>query len=165
MKRIFNMQLQPNSRHCFVCGVENKYGLHLLFYENEEDEVVVETQVPDQFQGYPGIVHGGIVAALVDETLGRVHMGNPENPRFMFTAKMSINYRKPVPVGKPIRIVAKALKRKSKTATSFCSIYGPEGDTLVDAEALLIKVPEDMIQEADLDQLGWKVYPDALEGR
>ena len=153
-------QLQPNSRYCFVCGLENKYGLHLRFYETALGEVTVETSVPDHFQGYPGVVHGGIVASLVDEALGRVHMGPADNPRFMFTAKMNIRYRKPVPTEKPIRIVAHALKNKPRAATSVCGIYGPDGELLVDAEAMLINIPEEMLAHADIESLGWKVYPE-----
>lgn len=153
------MQLQPNSRHCFVCGIENEHGLHLRFYETAEGEVTVETTVPDHFQGYPGIVHGGIVASLVDEALGRVHMGPAENPRFMFTAKINVIYRKPVPTERPIRIVAKAVKTRRRLATSICSIYGPEGDLLAEADAMLVNIPEEMLGNTDLKSLGWKVYP------
>jgi uncharacterized protein (TIGR00369 family) len=159
-----SMQLQPNSRHCFVCGLENEHGLHLRFYKTAEGEVTVRTTVPDHFQGYPGIVHGGIVASLVDEALGRVHMGAAEDPRFMFTAKISVNYRKPVPTGKPIRIVAHAVKRKRRTATSVCAIYGPEGDLLAEADAVLINIPKDMLENASLDDLGWKIYPETEIG-
>ena len=154
------MQLQPNSSHCFVCGLENDHGLHLRFYETAEGEVTVQTTVPEHFQGYPGIVHGGIVASLVDEALGRVHMGSAGDPRFMFTAKINVNYRKPVPTEKPIRIVAHAVKSKRRTATSVCAIYGPDGDLLVEADAVLINIPEDMLANANLDNLGWKIYPE-----
>jgi uncharacterized protein (TIGR00369 family) len=153
------MRLQPNSRHCFVCGLENEHGLHLRFYETADGEVTVETTVPDHFQGDPGLVHGGIVASLVDEALGRVHMGPADNPRFMFTAKINVNYRKPVPTEKPIRIVAQAVKNKRRSATSNCVIYGPDGDILAEAEAVLVNVPDEMLANADLDALGWKVYP------
>jgi uncharacterized protein (TIGR00369 family) len=153
------MQLQPNSRHCFVCGLENKMGLHLRFYESAEGQVIVETTVPKQFQGYPGVVHGGIVASLVDEALGRVHMGPPDKPRFMFTAKLTVNYRRPVPTEKPIRIVANPIKSKRRSATSVAEIYGPEGELLADANAVLVNVPDEMLANADLEALGWKVYP------
>ncbi len=153
------MQLQPNSRHCFVCGVENKHGLHLRFYENEEGDVIVETTVSDHFQGYPGVVHGGIVASLVDEALGRVHMGPADNPRFMFTAKLTVQYRKPIPTEKPIRIVAHGIKKKRRSATSKAEIFGPDGELLAEADAVLVNVPEDTVQNADLESLGWKVYP------
>ena len=153
------MQLQPNSRYCFVCGIENEHGLHLRFYETADGEVTVETTVPDHFQGYPGIVHGGIIASLVDEALGRVHMGPADDPRFMFTAKLNVNYRKPVPTETPIRIVAHAVKSKRRSATSVCTIYGPGDELLAEAEAVLVNVPDETIENANLEELGWKVYP------
>lgn len=153
------MQLQPNSRHCFVCGIENEHGLHLRFYETAEGDVIVETTVPSRFEGYPGIVHGGIVASLVDEALGRVHMGPADNPRFMFTAKLTVQYRKPVPTEKNIRIVAHSIKKKRRMATSKAEVFGPEGELLAEADAVLINVPEDTVQNTDLESLGWKVYP------
>lgn len=154
------MKKQPNSRNCFVCGVENDYGLKLDFYQNGEGEVVVETLVSEKYQGYPGIVHGGIVASLVDEVLGRVHMGLNESkqPRFMYTAKLTIQYRQPVPIGKPIKIVGQAIKSKKRTAISTAKIYNAKGETLVDAEAVLINIPDDVIDSVDLESLGWKVY-------
>jgi uncharacterized protein (TIGR00369 family) len=152
---------QPNSRDCFVCGVDNEHGLHLQFYQNEPGVVEVTYTVPEHFQGYDGIVHGGIVATLVDEVLGRVHMGSdPEHPRFMYTAKLTITYRKPVPTGEEIRIVGQAKKSRRRTATSTAQIYGPEGDVLVEAEALLVDLPSEKLEGVDLEALGWKVYPD-----
>lgn len=153
---------QPNSRHCFVCGVENTFGLRLDFFETGPGEISVETIVPEQFQGYPGVVHGGIVASLVDEALGRAHMGSdPGHPRFMYTAKLTVQYRLPVPINIPIRIIGRAVKSKKRTATSEAMIYGPEGDLLVEADALLINVPDETINSTNLESLGWKVYPDS----
>ena len=156
------MKKQPNSRNCFVCGVENDYGLKLDFYQNDEGEVIVETIVSEKYQGYPGVVHGGIVASLVDEVLGRVHMGlnEPQHPRFMFTAKLTIQYRQPVPIGKPIKIIGQAVKSKKRTATSTAKILNTEGSILVDAEAVLINIPDEVIGTVDLESLGWKIYED-----
>lgn len=151
--------LQPNSRSCFVCGLENPFGLKLRFYQTGEGEIEVEYTVPEHFQGYPGVVHGGIVAAMLDEVLGRAHMGaNHEESRFMYTARLAVRYRKNVPVGQPLRIVGKAEKSKHRSATSRAVIYGPEGDILAEAEALLVDVPADVLENADWEALGWKVY-------
>lgn len=150
---------QPNSRHCFVCGLENPYGLKLNFYETAPGEVEVEYTVPEQFQGYPGVVHGGIVAAMLDEVTGRVHMGAGA-PRFMFTARLNVHYRKNVPINQPLRIVGHAGKSKERTAIATGQIFGPDGDLLAEAEALLINVPEGITNQVDLDTLGWRVYPD-----
>jgi acyl-coenzyme A thioesterase PaaI-like protein len=99
---------QPNSSHCFVCGLANLIGLHLRFYSTEMGVVKADCIIPDQYQGYPGIVHGGVVSAMLDEAAGRSLMINdkfpdPMKPRFMFTAHLDIRYRKNVPVGEPLR--------------------------------------------------------------
>jgi acyl-coenzyme A thioesterase PaaI-like protein len=154
-----HLKKQPNSKNCFVCGRENTYGLKLEFYESAPGEVIVETTIPDQYQGYPGVVHGGIVAAMLDEVTGRVHMGG-DPPRFMFTARLSIRYRKNVPVGQPLKIIGRAVKSRERSAVANGQIFGPEGDLLAEAEALLVDVPEEISSQADLNELGWKVYND-----
>jgi uncharacterized protein (TIGR00369 family) len=151
---------QANSRHCFVCGLENPAGLHLHFYESAPGEVTANYTVGEQHQGYPGVVHGGIIAAMLDEVSARAHMGPSSNPRFMYTARLDVRYRKPVPVGKPLRLVGRAGSGKSRMATAKGFIYGPEGELLAEAEALLINVPESIVSDVDLESLGWKVYPD-----
>jgi acyl-coenzyme A thioesterase PaaI-like protein len=153
------MTKQPNSKHCFVCGRENLYGLKLDFYETQPGEVVVEYTVPEHYQGYPGVVHGGIVAAMLDEVTGRTHMGG-DQPRFMFTARLEVRYHKNVPVGKPLKIVGYAGKSRGRTALAKGMIFGPDGELLAEADALLVDVPEEITQQADLEALGWKVYPD-----
>ncbi len=150
-------KLQPNSRHCFVCGLENNYGLKLRFTETGPGEVTAKFTVPEQFQGYPGVVHGGIVTAMLDEVTGRAHITN-ENTRFMFTAKIEIRFRKNVPIGKPLRIVGRVEKSKSRMASSTGIIFGPEGDVLAEAKTLLVDLPDDQIRDVDLEALGWKVY-------
>jgi acyl-coenzyme A thioesterase PaaI-like protein len=150
---------QANSADCFVCGRANQFGLQLAFYETAPGEVTCEYTVPEQYQGYPGVVHGGIVAAMLDEVCGRAYMGG-ETPRFMYTARLEIRYRKNVPIGKPLRIIGKTNKSKSRTATATGVIYGPEGDVLAEADALMVDIPEDIYSSIDLESLGWKVYED-----
>jgi len=153
---------QPNSRHCFVCGVENPFGLHLEFFENVPGEIVADITVPEQYQGYPGVVHGGIVAAMLDEVSSRAHM-NGDPPRFMYTGRMEIRYRKNVPVGKPLRLVGRAGNSRRRTAVATGAIYGPDGELLADADVLLVDIPAEVFDRVDLEALGWKVYPDSKE--
>jgi len=150
--------LQPNSRDCFVCGLSNPFGLQLRFYQTGPDEVTAECTLGDEYQGYPGVAHGGIVAAMLDEGAGRSHMGI-DPPRFMFTARLDIKYRKNVPVGKPLRLVGKTGATKRRTAMGTSAIYDQENNLLAEASALLMDVPEDVLGTVDLESLGWKVYP------
>ncbi len=150
--------LQPNSKHCFVCGLSNPFGLHLRFFEVEPGHVTAEVTLPDTYQGYPGVVHGGIVAAMLDEAAGRAHMGG-DPPRFLYTARLEIRYRQNVPVGKLLRIEGIAGKSRARTAASSARICDEDGTLLASAEALLVNVPDDVISSVDLEALGWQVYP------
>jgi acyl-coenzyme A thioesterase PaaI-like protein len=150
---------QPNSNHCFVCGRKNPYGLHLEFYETAPGEVVVEYTIPEHFQGYPGVAHGGIVAAILDEVTGRVHMGGFP-PRFMFTARLNIRYRKNVPIGQPLKIVGHANSSRERTATATGQIFDQAGDLLAEAEAIMVNVPDELVVNVNLESLGWKVDED-----
>lgn len=154
---------QPNSKHCFVCGLSNPAGLRLRFYNTGAGEVTAEFSLPEQYQGYPGIVHGGIVASMLDEAAGRSFMGGDE-PNFMFTARLTIRYRRNVPTQTPLRLVGQAGKRSGRYAEATSRIFGPQGDLLAEAEAVLADIPQDSFPSGDLEALGWKIYPEE-EGR
>ena len=62
---------QPNSKMCFVCGLENDFGLKSRFYNLENGELMALFSPCTQHQGYPGRLHGGIAAAILDETMCR----------------------------------------------------------------------------------------------
>ncbi len=147
---------------CFVCGVQNPVGLHLHIYQTDEDTVEASFTAPEEFQGYPGVLHGGIVGAMIDELSGRAHMGpDPMAPRFMFTAKLELKYRRNVPIGKPLRIVGKAGRRRGKAAEAWGGIYdATTNELLAEGNALHIDVPENQFDRSLLAQVGWQVYPD-----
>jgi acyl-coenzyme A thioesterase PaaI-like protein len=145
---------------CFICGLENPVGLKLMIYEVEPGMIETKYTAPEHFQSYPGILHGGIVATILDEISGRAQMGDPAHARFMYTAKLEVKYRKNVPIGKPLRIVGKAGKTKGRTAESWAGIYDDSGALLAEGKSLLIDIPVDMVEQVDQDALGWKVYPD-----
>ena len=153
------MNKQANSKHCFVCGVENQFGLHLNFYEMEPGFVKAEIIVPEQFQGYPGVVHGGIVAAMLDEVSGR-SMIRGEPPRFMVTAKLNVRYRKPVPVGKKLLLEGRAKEDSGRIAVVSGSIFNEDHELLAEAEAVLADIPKNIMEEAAFGSDDWKVYPD-----
>jgi len=151
---------QPNSRMCFICGLENPVGLQLKIYEVEPGMIETTYTAPEQYQSYPSILHGGIVATILDEISGRAHMGDPSQPRFMYTAKLEVKYRKTVPIGKPLRIVGKAGKTKGRMAESWAGIYDEAGSLLAECNSLLIDIPPEVLNAVDPAALGWKIYPD-----
>jgi acyl-coenzyme A thioesterase PaaI-like protein len=148
---------QPNSRMCFACGLENKSGLKLRFYDDGGEEVFADLTVAPDHQGYPGWVHGGVIAAILDEAGGRtVMIGNPL--RFFMTAKLDIRFRHPVPVGEPLRVMGRLTKLRGHSATAHSELRSADGQVLAEADLLLTDVPRDAFNPNESDRLGWRVY-------
>ena len=149
---------QPGSSYCFICGRENPVGLKLEFFNIEPGLVRTKINIPAHFEGYPGVVHGGILATILDETGGRALMEDPN--RFMVTAQLSVRYRKPVPSETPLEAIGIAGERKGRVSKAHAEIRDVDGGVLAEAELTLVDVPEDKFTEDDLKEMGWQVYPD-----
>ena len=157
MEKITYQQL--NSRHCFVCGIQNSFGLKLKFYDNGIDKVWTEYSIPEHFQGYPGVAHGGVIAAMLDEVCSRTAMISDSN-HFMMTAKMDIKYRCPVPVGHLLRIVGKLTKTRDRILQAEGYIYLDDGTIAAQSSVTLVDIPESTLDESKLQELGWERISD-----
>jgi acyl-coenzyme A thioesterase PaaI-like protein len=133
--------------------------LHLKFYETGKDEVEAQFAPPEHFQGYPGVLHGGITASALDEVVGRAAMAG-DHHRFMFTAKLEIRYRRPIPLDQMLTLRGKMVRRKGKLAFSEGQILLADGTVAAEASAVLSDVPDMDISSELLEALGWQVYPD-----
>jgi uncharacterized protein (TIGR00369 family) len=145
--------VQPNSKHCFVCGLESPVGLKLRFMDNGVDEVRCTYIVKESYNGYPGVVHGGILAAMLDEAGGRALMIH-DHSRFMMTARLEIRYRHPTPVGTELTLLGRMIKDRGRVAEAASEIRLPDGTISVEAVMTLVAFPV----EGDLEALGWRVY-------
>ena len=133
-------------------------GLKLNFYTTEPGRCRAELTLPSEYQGYPGIVHGGIVASILDETGGRAHMEDPDH--FMVTAQLNVRYRKPVPTETRLFAVGIAGERRGRVSHAHSEIQSQDGDVLAEAELVLVDIPEEQLSNVDPEALGWRVYPD-----
>jgi uncharacterized protein (TIGR00369 family) len=141
-----------------VCGLESPIGLRLTFADDGIGEVRCEYVIRPEYQGYPGIAHGGIVAAILDEVVGRVALiGDPNH--FMMTVRMEITYRQPVPVDTKLTIVGRPVRMGGRRARAAGEVRLPDGSVAVEAALTLVGVPERLRADGALDALGWKVYP------
>ena len=91
-------------QQCFVCGQKNPYGLHMVF-RLENDTVVADFQPLVEHQGFPGVIHGGIIAAILDEALSRTTMLST-HPTWTMTGRLEVRYRRYVPYGPLLRVRA-----------------------------------------------------------
>jgi acyl-coenzyme A thioesterase PaaI-like protein len=154
------MNVQPSSTNCFVCGVENEAGLHMQFYETESTPVQVTARytVPQRYQGYPGIVHGGIIATMLDEVTSRtIFRGAP--PRVVVTARLTVRYRQPVPVEKPLLLTGRVVEDKGRVIKVTGEIHDAEGTLLAEADAVLMEVDASTFADIREDEKEWRVYP------
>lgn len=115
--------------------------------------------VRPKYQGYPGVVHGGIVAAMLDETAGRTVMISQPN-RFFMTAKMEIKYRQPVPIETELTLVGHVIKDRGRLVQAHGEIRLPDGAVAAEAEATLVEIPQGYVPGTDYETLGWRVYSD-----
>jgi len=132
-----------NSSQCFGCGSENPLGLQLVFYLNENRQVESQMEIPEQFQGYPGVIHGGIVATILDESIARAATAADPN-RIMLTGKLTTRYRKPAPVGRPLRAVGEVIRDRGRMVECASYLYDQDGELLAQAEGLMIDLPPEM---------------------
>lgn len=149
----------PNSRFCFACGLENDLGLKLIFYADGQGGALGHYSIAKRFEGYPGIAHGGIIATIMDEALIRALILE-DHQRMFFTAKLTTRLRKQVPVEQPLKITARIISDRGRTAEAESKIFDQNGKLLAEAQGLMIAVPEDLLKSMDLQELGWRVYSD-----
>ncbi len=130
----------------------------MAFYDNGQDEVYAEHVVPVDYQGYPGIVHGGIQAAMLDEIVGRVAMIE-DHHHFMMSVKLEVKYRHPVPVETPLRVVGRLVRLRGRLGQAVGKILLPDGTLATEAAMTLADPPADLRIERTLEALGWRVDP------
>lgn len=110
-------------RRCFACGGENLSGLRLRFVPAGNDGVECEFVASSKFQGYRGVVQGGVVATLLDSAMTNVLLQRGIAAR---TAEMRIRFRHPVPVGKKIIVRGKLESSREKSHVVAAWILGEE---------------------------------------
>ncbi|NPA30833.1 MAG: PaaI family thioesterase, partial [Chloroflexi bacterium] len=154
-------RLQPNSAWCFVCGLRNPVGLKMRFLQAGPGKAVAYAVVPEAYQGYPGVVHGGIVAALLDEVTGRAGTGtDPEHARLFYTARLSIRYRRHVPIQRLLRLEGALVRDRGRFYEAQGAIYDAASDqVLAQADALLAEVAAEELAQMNPAALGWRIYP------
>jgi acyl-coenzyme A thioesterase PaaI-like protein len=161
------MNKQPNSDHCFICGVKNVAGAQVAFYEVEAEdgapELLARFTGRDVHQGYPGRMHGGVIAGILDEVMSRcITYGdaalNP--PVWGVTVEMALRYQAPVPLGVELNARGRMTRDRSRTAEASAELYLPDGTVAVTATGKYMKLPLDRIAEGATDALNWRVYAD-----
>jgi uncharacterized protein (TIGR00369 family) len=148
---------QNNSRMCFVCGMQNPFGLKTYFYETDTGELIAIFKPAQNHQGYPGRLHGGIAAAILDETIGRTITIGKGTEVWGVTLEFNIKYKKPIPLEQEIRVVARLKNENRKIFEAEGEIINPDGEIAATGHGKYMIMPIEKIGEFDREINMWRV--------
>lgn len=120
---------------CFACGPYNAIGLHMRFEREGESGVRADVMLGEEFQGWEGAAHGGIVAALLDEAMA--HAAGMLGHRGV-TAGLDMRFRKPVPLGAPLTVRGRVLWVRRNVLSTQAEVAAPDGTVLASGEGRFV---------------------------
>ena len=150
---------QPNSKMCLVCGLKNPFGLRTAFYELENEELLGVFTPMEEHQSYPGRLHGGIAAAILDETIGRAIMIKYDEDFWGVTMEFTSRYKKPVPLDGELRVISRITKDAGRIFEGTGEILLSDGTVAVEGRGKYLKLPLEKIADFDVEHQEWKVVP------
>ena len=130
---------------CFACGRLNPTGLQLDF-DVSTNRASARYIGQQRHQGYDGTLHGGIVTALLDETMGWAifHQGV-----WGVTGRITVTFRRPVPVGETVRVTGEVASRGTRAIETRGEVRDAEGALLAEASATFFLMPEERRRELE----------------
>lgn len=130
--------------HCFACGTTNVHGLGMVLHV-EPQSSWTEFVLRRDFQGWDGIAHGGIIATILDEVMAWSLAGSDD---WGVTARMAIQFRRPVPIGVPLRAEGQiTATRRRLIETSARLVAAADGQVLATATGTYVAADETRKQE------------------
>jgi len=142
MKKISNPYSSVEGYNCFGCSKTNSLGLRLNFLEYDEG-LMCEWLPEEQFQGWVGVLHGGIQATLLDEIASWVVFVKCGISGV--TSELKVRYKKPVKMtGKPIKLKGELREMQRNIAVIDCYLYDSEGILCAQAECKYFTFSEEV---------------------
>lgn len=96
---------------CFVCGPNNPMGFKVRFILDGDDGIHFKIKFPPIYQGYDGIVHGGLISTVLDEVMANCFFRRGID---CLTAEISVRFLKPVPINTDLKVVGKIVRKGSR---------------------------------------------------
>jgi uncharacterized protein (TIGR00369 family) len=130
------VRLQKN--YCFACGKNNPEGMRLRFtYDEERDCFVCRFRLGKRYTGPPGHCHGGIIATLLDEAMGKV---NKLRHVVALTSQITVNYLRPVPLNKSLRVQSREVSVRGRRHINMAEILNQRGEVLARSRGVFIAI-------------------------
>jgi len=120
---------------CFACGPQNPIGLHLRF-EEEGDGLRAEFVPGPEYQGYAGVLHGGIVVTALDEAMANLlHLRGQES----LTGRLVVRFRRETPVGQRLVVTARVTGERRRVYTAEAALALVDGTRLAEARGSFVR--------------------------
>lgn len=130
------VRMQKN--FCFACGKNNTEGMRLKFsYHEDRDCFVCRFRLGKRYTGPPGHCHGGIIATILDEAMGKV---NKLRHVIALTSQITVEYLKPVPLNKPLRVESREVRVRGRQHINMAEILNEDGDVLARSRGTFIAI-------------------------
>lgn len=130
------VQMQRN--FCFGCGAENPDGMHLRFtYDKSRRRLVGRVRLDKRFTGPPGHCHGGIIATILDEAMGKI---NRLRDVIAVTSQITVDYLKPVPLNQPLRVESHEIRVRGCRHINAAEIRNRRGEVLARSRGTFIAI-------------------------
>jgi uncharacterized protein (TIGR00369 family) len=127
-----------DDRVCFVCGEKNPHGLKLrLRTDAERGESCAEITFAERFQGWTGVVHGGLVATVLDEAM--IYAAGAKGLKTV-TGEMTVRYIKPASTGVPYALRGRFLEDKGRIVLAESELLDADGTQVARASGKLFKI-------------------------
>ncbi len=129
-----------SSGGCFVCGQKNPQGLKITFQVDREKQSISTTYTVEPiYQGWDGVVHGGILCTLLDEAMANLVYELGLNG---IAASLEVRFKKPAPTQQPLRIYGEITEVHKKLIKAKASISTEDGTVLATGTASFIRQRE-----------------------
>ena len=142
---------QNNSHMCLICGMNNSAVVRGQIYNMEDGSVGGLFTFREEHQSYPGRVHGGMLATMIDELAGRVLWVDCPD-KIAVTMDINVKYRKPVPYNTPLKGRGMYTERLSRAYSAKCYIMDMDNNILAEGIAKYLILPVEKVCDASLDE-------------
>jgi acyl-coenzyme A thioesterase PaaI-like protein len=132
-------------RLCFGCGDLNSCGLKLDF-RVEGNRATAEFVPEKRHQGYPGLVHGGVTAAALDEAMGWAMYGAGV---WAMTGKMEVKFRRPFPLGHKVAVTGELTRNRGRWLEVRGEVRGDDGTLVAESRGIFMRLPEEKVRELE----------------
>jgi uncharacterized protein (TIGR00369 family) len=131
-----------SKNQCFACGPDNLDGMHLKFtFDKRRQMFVCRFCLDQRYTGPPGHCHGGIIATILDEAMGKV---NKLRQVIALTSRMTVDYLRPVPLKKPLRVESREVSVRGRKHVNVAEILNQKGEVLARGRAVFIVINPEM---------------------